>query len=115
MTDRDPIERYENEKALLGVVPDIADAHLDLTKDQKLRMAALMLAIRYHVDTIIKDARYLELMLQKEKEAKFSNDPDAAIWHLNPSTTERVVQIAQSFESFLRGPSIDEERKPRGA
>ena len=53
--------------------------------------------------TIIKDPRYLELMIQKEKEAKFSNDPEQEHWHLRPSTARGVVGIALEFEAYLRG------------
>ena len=87
----------------IASLPDIADMSLDLTKDEKLRSASLILAIRYHVDTIIKDPRYLEIMIAREKEAKFSNDPEAEQWHLRPTTVEAVVHIAMAFEHFLKG------------
>jgi len=82
---------------------DVRDMKLDLTKDEKLRTAALMMAIRYHTETIIKDAAYLQLMMQREKEAKFSNDPDIEMIHLRPSTVTAVVHIAREFELFLTG------------
>lgn len=84
-------------------VLDVRDMKLDLTKDEKLRTAALMMAIRYHTETIIKDAAYLQLMMQREKEAKFSNDPDMEMIHLRPSTVTAVVHIAREFENFLLG------------
>ena|SRR5579859_4197399 len=96
----DPKEMVET----MGTIPDVSEMKLDLTKDEKLRSASLLLAIRYHVDTIIKDAKYLELMMQREKEAKFSNDPEEQLrWHLQPTTVGAVLRIAQEFEQFLLG------------
>jgi hypothetical protein len=82
---------------------DISEMKLDLTQDEKIRTVSLMMGIRYHVDTIIKDPRYLEVMIQREKEAKFSNEPDQEHWHLRPSTARGVVGIALEFEAYLRG------------
>jgi hypothetical protein len=88
----------------LGVLPEVGDMKLDLTKEEKLRTAALMLGIRYHVDTIIKDPRYLELMIQREKEAKYSpGDGSPDDWHLRPSTVIAVIHCAQEFEQYLLG------------
>jgi hypothetical protein len=82
---------------------DVRDMQLDLTKEEKLRSAALIMAIRYHVETIIKDADYLQAMIAREKEMQFSNDPDKELWHLRPSTVTSVVHIAAEFERFLKG------------
>ena len=83
---------------------DVREVKLDLEPDQKMRMVALMLGIKYYTDTIIKDAAYLQLMMQREKEAKFSNDPtDAVMWHLKPASVNGVIGCAQEFEQFLLG------------
>lgn len=96
----------ESQEGMIGAMadlPDVSGMNLEMTKDQKLRAAALILGIRYHVDTIIKDAEYLKVMIEKEREAKFSNDPDAQMWHLRPTTVNRVIHIANEFEQFLLG------------
>jgi hypothetical protein len=72
---------------------------LDLTHEEKLRTTALMMAIRYHVDTIIKDANMYQTMVAQGK-------------HLTPSTVGLVIHIAREFEGFLRGndpPREDED------
>jgi hypothetical protein len=88
---------------IAGLPTDVRDMELSLSQDEKIRTISLMMGIRYHVDTIIKDPRYLELMISKEKEAKFSNDPEQEHWHLRPSTARGVVGIALEFEAYLRG------------
>lgn len=88
----------------LDLVPEVADMKIDLNKEEKLRSMSLMLGIRYYTDTIIKDAAYLQLMMQREKEAKFSNDPeDAVLWHLKPASVNGVIRCAQEFEQYLLG------------
>ena len=105
MSERHINAREEDDMAMqIADAPlDIREITLDLTKPEKVRTVALMMGIRYHVDTIIKDPKYLELMMQKEKEAKFSNDPDRELWHLRPSTALGVVTIATMFEAYLLG------------
>ena len=93
---------------------DIRNMELNMTDGQKLRAAALVMAIRYHTETIIKDPAYLQLMMQKEKEAKFSNDPDAQLWHLKPTTVDAVIHIAQSFEAFLLGQGTSDQAAEPG-
>lgn len=82
---------------------EMLNMHLALDKSESIRYMALMLGIRYHVETIIKDPRYLELMMQREKEMKFSNDPDKDDWHLRPSTCASVIFCASMFEAYLSG------------
>lgn len=87
----------------VAAVPAIADMHLDLTKDEKLRSAALLMGIKYYTDTIIKDARYLEVMIAREKEMSFSNAENKADWQLRPANVEGVIRCASWFEAFLLG------------
>lgn len=82
---------------------DVRDMNLNLDPVQKVRTVALMLGIKYYTDTIIKDATYLQLMMSREKEMKFSNEPDAALWHLRPASVNGVIACAQEFENFLLG------------
>ncbi len=74
----------------LNDVPEIGDMPLDLTKEEKLRVTALMLVIRYHVETIIKEGTLYQAMRM---------DPEV---HLRPTTTMMVIDIAGNFEEYLR-------------
>lgn len=83
---------------------DVREMKLDLEPAQKLRTIALMMGIRYYTDTIIKDPQYLQLMMQKEKEAAYSNNPqERELWHLRPANVLGVLNCAEAFEAFLLG------------
>lgn len=83
---------------------DVSNMELALPPEQKVRMVSLMMGIRYYTETIIKDAAYLQLMMQREKEAKFSNDAEEQhLWHLKPASVNGVLRCAQEFEQFLLG------------
>lgn len=77
-----------------GVLEDVsfnpALQALDLTKEEKLRATALMLAIKYHADTIVTDAPMYKALVKNQA-------------HLEPSTVHKVVDIAMQFDDFLRG------------
>lgn len=101
MTDKD--DAFAMTEQIAQAPLDISEMEMNLSQDEKLRTVALMMGIRYHVDTIIKDPRYLEIMIQREKEAKFSNEADQEHWHLRPTTARAVVGCALEFEAYLRG------------
>lgn len=81
-----------------GLVPEVADMELDLTKDEKLRTTALIMAIRYHVETIVKDGVLYQAMRM---------DPET---HLKPTTSMAVVDIARQFARFLSGEADGEDK-----
>lgn len=87
----------------LAAIPGIGDMQLALDKDESKRAMALLLAIRYHTETIIKDPEYLKTMIQYEEKMKFSNDPDKEMWHLKPTTVAAVIHIGNEFYSFITG------------
>lgn len=91
------------QQEILAEVPGVTDMQLDLNPQQKIRAAALIMAIRYYTDTIIKDGDYLRAMMEKEREMKFSNDPNAADWSLRPANSMAVVRIAGEFAAYLLG------------
>jgi hypothetical protein len=72
-----------------GLTPQIADTPLDLTKDEKLRSMALMLAIRHHGDTVIKDAGIYQ---QYKMEGR----------NMQPLNDELVIATAVRYEAFIR-------------
>src|SRR5688572_28157537 len=81
----------------------MGNVKLTLDKTESLRAIALMMGLRYATDTIIKDPEYLKVMIQREKDAKFSNEPNPEPFMLRPTTVARVVHAAAEFEAFLLG------------
>lgn len=61
---------------------------LQLTHEEKLRTTALMLAIKYYVDTICADADLYRVMR------------DAGT-NFQPASEERVIDIASKFAGFI--------------
>lgn len=74
----------------MGGVPGVSDMKLDLTKEEKTRTLALMLALKYHSDTICRDA---DMMRELRSQGVT----------LTPSQAHKVVAQACVFEMFLRG------------
>lgn len=71
-------------------VPEILNMGLDLTRDEKLRATALMMAVSYHKETIVKDGQIYQTM-----KANGTN--------LRASDPKQVVDAALVFEAYLRG------------
>jgi len=71
-------------------VPEILNMNLDLSRDEKLRATALMMAVSYHKETIVKDGSMYQTM-----KANGSN--------LRASEPKQVVDAAMAFEGYLRG------------
>lgn len=91
----------------ISSIPGIGDMEVTLTPDESKRSMALMLAIRYHTETIIKDSEYLKTMIAYEEKMKFSNDPEKELWHLKPTTVSAVIHIGNEFYNFITGkPAI---------
>lgn len=61
-----------------------------LTHDENLRGTALALACRYYVETIVKDGDLYREMVRDNRVLK-------------PATYRGVIEVATSFESFIRG------------
>src|SRR5215471_622891 len=55
----EPLPRIEGLEPL-----DAAIGHLEFDREEKARLVSLILAIQYHVKTIISDADYLKVMLK---------------------------------------------------
>lgn len=75
------------------------DMPLDLTKVEKLRCAALTMAINYYIETICKDAALYTAMTMKGDTLK-------------PATYDGVVAVALRFEDYLTG-KIKEPALPK--
>jgi len=68
--------------------PDISKS--ELTHDETLRANALALACRYYVETICKDGDLYRELIRDNKVLK-------------PATYVAVIEVACSFEMFIRG------------
>lgn len=77
-----------------GVAFDPTRMHLDLTKAEKRRTTALMLAIQAYDKLIIKDAEYL-------REAHSQARSSGAV--IQPATMDAMVVAALQFDAFISG------------
>ena len=77
-----------------GVAFDLAQMHLDLTKDEKRRTTALVLAIQAYDHLIIKDAEYL-------REASSQARSNGSV--IRPATMDAMVIAALQFDAFISG------------
>ena len=77
-----------------GVAFDPTRMHLDLTKAEKRRTTALMLAIQAYNNIIIKDAEYL-------REAHSQARSNGAV--IRPATMDAMVVAAIQFDAFISG------------
>ena len=80
-------------KSMLQLGEDLASPDVDkasLTHDETLRANALALACRYYVETIVKDGDLYREMVRDNKVLK-------------PATYVGVIEVAWSFDAFIRG------------
>jgi hypothetical protein len=72
-----------------GLVPQISDAPLNLTRDEQLRMVSLIAAINLHKETALSDAgMYQALKLDGHT--------------VTPLTDQTIINSAVRFELFIR-------------
>lgn len=101
----------ETERPILedsGVAFDPAGQYLDLTKDEKRRTTALMMAVSAYKELIIKDAEYLQTAADL---ARRSEGPK-----IQPATIDAMVIAAIKFDLFISGeggslPTVEIERE----
>ena len=78
-----------------GVAFDPSVQHLDLSKEEKRRTTALMMAIQAYQHLIIKDADYLR---EAVNQARANNGPA-----IRPATMDAMVVAAIKFDAFIAG------------
>ncbi len=78
-----------------GVAFDPTTQHLDLSKEEKRRTTALMLAIQAYRELIIKEADYLK---EAANLARHGDGPS-----LKPATIDAMVTAALKFDHFIAG------------
>ncbi len=84
-----------------GIAFDPGSQHLDLSKDEKRRVTALMMAVQAYRDLIIKDAEYLRVASDL---ARREEGPT-----IQPATIDAMVIAAMKFDSFISGEMTDEK------
>jgi hypothetical protein len=77
-----------------GTAYDPTTQMLDLTKDEKRRTTALLMAINAYQHLIIRDADYL-----REAHAQARQDGVT----IRPATMEAIVDAAMAFDLFISG------------
>jgi hypothetical protein len=77
-----------------GIAFDPTTMHLQLTKEEKRRTTALMLAIQAYDKLIIKDAEYL-------REAHSQARSNGSV--IRPATMDAMVVAALQFDAFISG------------
>lgn len=91
-TSGEPVDTAVLEEA--GIAFDPSRVHLDLTKQEKRRTTALMLAIQAYDHLIIKDAEYL-------REANSQARSNGSV--IRPATMDAMVVAALQFDAFISG------------
>jgi hypothetical protein len=76
-----------------NVAFDPTTQHLDLTKDEKRRTTALIMAIQAYQELIIKDAAYLR---EASDLARRDEGPK-----IQPATIDAIIVAAMKFDAFI--------------
>lgn len=90
-----------------GTAFDPSVQHLDLTKEEKRRTTALMMAIQAYANLIIKDAD----MLREVSSQSRNNDG----LKIQPATMHAMVQAAIQFDKFISGAMTEDTGLRGGA
>lgn len=78
-----------------GTAFDPTVQHIDLTKEEKRRTTALLMAIQAYKELIIKEADYL---IAASDLARRGEGPE-----IRPATIDAMVETALKFECFIAG------------
>ncbi len=89
-----------------GIAFDPSVQHLDLSKDEKRRTTALMMAIQAYKELIIRDADYLHAVADL---ARRNEGPQ-----INPATMDAMVEAAIKFDMFIAGQFAQPTGETRG-
>lgn len=89
----------ESELAMLednGIAFDPTTQHIDLSKDEKLRVTALFMAINAYQHLIIKDADLYVAICREQ-----GRNTEGPL--IRPATINEMVVAAMQFEDFISG------------
>lgn len=87
----EPVDRSVMEEAGVAYVPE--NQHVDLSKEEKRRTTALMMAIQAYRNLIIPDAMYLE------KAADLARRGEGP--KISPATIDAMVEAAIKFDHMI--------------
>lgn len=88
-----PVESRHQILEESGTAFDPSTQHMDLSKEEKRRTTALLMAIQAYSNLIIKDAEYL-------REVNNQSRSNEAL-KIRPATMEAMVDAAISFDRFI--------------
>lgn len=77
-------------------LPVVDNMELDLSKDERIRVVALMMSIKYHVQTVVRDPEMLRELVRQDNQK---------LEHL---TTKKVLVTASLYFDFIRNGSLTE-------
>lgn len=100
--------KAESKHAVLeetGTAFDPSVQHLDLSKEEKRRTTALLMAIQGYQHLIIKDA---EMLREVSNQARNNDGPK-----IQPATIDAIVEAAVKFDKFIAG-EVPEDTGQRG-
>jgi hypothetical protein len=83
-----------------GMAYDPGTQYLDLSKEEKRRVTALLMAIQAYNNIIIKDADLYSAVVRDA-----GRDPEAPKIH--PATMDAMLEAAIKFDRFISGSSVD--------
>jgi hypothetical protein len=86
-----------------GIAFDPGTQNLDLSKEEKRRCTALMLAIQAYDKLIIKDAEYLREMYTQRRQ-------DQTVPAIRTATIDAMLDAAVRFDDFIVGKLAEKER-----
>jgi hypothetical protein len=81
-----------------AVMFDPGSQHMDLTKDEKRRTTALLMAVQAYEKLIIKDA---EMYRAISDDARRNDGPK-----IQPATVDAMVETAIKFDRFIAGEEL---------
>ncbi len=102
MKNRTPAEQQFKDDSPHAVIEDAGFGFdpstqvVDLTKEEKRRTTALLMAIQAYDNLIIKDAE-MYIAISREK----GRDPDGPV--IQPATMDAMVLAAMQFDDFISG------------
>ena len=110
------MDKDESPHAVLeetGTAFDPSTQHVDLSKEEKRRTTALLMAIQAYNNLIIKDADYY-IAVMREQGRTGENGPI-----IRPATMDAMVEAALQFDAFISGKFevtdvVDDEKIEEG-
>jgi hypothetical protein len=86
-----------------GTMFDPSQQHMDLSKDEKRRTTALLMAIQAYDKLIIKDAEMYIAIRGEERRGDWEGPK------IKPATIHAIVDAAVQFDAFIEGKQLAQQ------